>query len=361
MSEPDLNLPKPPQATPPSPTPEPPDADDAGTQALSEALRSSFFIIQIIMGVLVLGFLASGFFTVKEQNKAIVLRMGRPVGQGQDVLLPPGAHFAFPAPIDEVTNVPFTSLQQAQSSVGWYKKGNEPDPTPGQSIDPSTSVSYVLTADTNIVHVRGTVTYRITKPITFYFEFADAAGLVTNDLNSALLLAASRFTVDDIVSKQQTVFRETVEARMRELVEQQGLGITVDSVTYEAKPPLALAADFDKVVKAVDEHDTAVSQSITYSNQVVGNALGEKDARIKAATARTSRMVSLVEAEKTNFTRLAVYYRSNPEQVSSLLRTELFKKVWTTNTQSTFVLPGVISQMRIHLGEPIAPLNLNTN
>jgi membrane protease subunit HflK len=354
MSDPDINLPKPPPAVAP---PEPPATDDAGTQALSEALRSSFFIIQIIMVLLVVVFLGSGFFTVKEQNKAIILRMGRPVGQGQDVLLPPGAHFAFPRPIDEVTNVPFTALQQAESSVGWYKKGNEPDPNPSQSIDPSTSVSYVLTADTNIVHLRGTVTYRITRPITFYFEFGNAADLVTNDLNSALLLAASRFSVDDIVSKQQSAFREAVESRLRDLVEQQGLGITVDSVTYEAKPPLALASDFDKVVKAVDEHDTAVSQAITYSNQVVGNALGEKDARIKAATARTSRMVSMVQAEKTNFVGLVGYYERNPEQVASQLRTELFKKVWTTNTQSAFVLPGQVSQFRIHLGEPVPNLS----
>ena len=37
---------------------------DAGSQALAEALRSSFAIVKVVMVVLVLLFLGSGFFTV---------------------------------------------------------------------------------------------------------------------------------------------------------------------------------------------------------------------------------------------------------------------------------------------------------
>src|SRR5271157_17151 len=111
--------PLPPPAGPAAP--EPPTPEDPGTQALSEALRSSFFIIQIIMVLLVVLFFGSGFFTVKEQYKAIILRMGRPVGEGEGVLIEPGAHFAFPRPIDEVTNIPFTLVQRADSTVGWYQ------------------------------------------------------------------------------------------------------------------------------------------------------------------------------------------------------------------------------------------------
>jgi hypothetical protein len=59
MNAPDPNVP-PPGGAPP--------AEDAGSQALAEALRSSFFIVQIIMVVLVLVFLFSGFYTVGPQE-----------------------------------------------------------------------------------------------------------------------------------------------------------------------------------------------------------------------------------------------------------------------------------------------------
>ena len=59
---------------------------DAGSQALSEALRSSFAIVKVVMVILVLVFLASGFFTVGPQQRAIILRLGKPIAQGQQAL-----------------------------------------------------------------------------------------------------------------------------------------------------------------------------------------------------------------------------------------------------------------------------------
>jgi len=63
---------------------------DAGSQALSEALRSSFAIVRFVMFLLVLVFLASGFFTVKPNERAIILRFGKPRGEGEKALLGPG-------------------------------------------------------------------------------------------------------------------------------------------------------------------------------------------------------------------------------------------------------------------------------
>ena len=61
--------------------------DDAGSQALAEALRSSFAIVKVVMVLMVLAFFGSGFFTVGPQEKAIILRFGKPVGEGQKALL----------------------------------------------------------------------------------------------------------------------------------------------------------------------------------------------------------------------------------------------------------------------------------
>src|ERR1700749_3871453 len=73
--------------THPTPASEPPPAEDAGSQALSEALKSSFFIVQIVMFLLVVLFISSGFFKVGPQEKAIILRNGKPVGEGNKALL----------------------------------------------------------------------------------------------------------------------------------------------------------------------------------------------------------------------------------------------------------------------------------
>src|SRR5262245_28165766 len=70
----------------PPPEPVPDLAEDTATLALAGALRSSFTIVKFIMGGLVLVFLFSGFFTVRPQERAIILRFGVPVGAGEGKL-----------------------------------------------------------------------------------------------------------------------------------------------------------------------------------------------------------------------------------------------------------------------------------
>ena len=114
-------------------------AEDAGTQALADALKSSFAIIKVVMAGLVVLFLFSGFFKVEPQEKAVILRFGVPVGGGE--LLTPGAHWAFPPPIDEVVRIPVGQLQNVDSTVGWYattaaSEAAGTEPPPGESLRP---------------------------------------------------------------------------------------------------------------------------------------------------------------------------------------------------------------------------------
>lgn len=362
MSEEDFKQQKTPGG---NPAPDFAPGEEAGTQALSEALRSSFVIVRVIMVVLAALFLGSGIFTVDAQHKAIILRMGKPVGEGEAALLGPGLHFAFPRPIDEVTNIPFTSSQTADSTVGWYltaderAKGASKPPGQGQ-LDPAT-ISYVLTADTNIIHVVATATYRITDPVKFLFDFADAKTLVTNDLNNALLLTASHFNVDDALTLKPGEFAAAVKERMRQLVKSQDLGITVDNVNPQTHPPLTLEADFNKVAEARQEGPDSVSKAEIYKANVLGSAQGAKETRIKSAEAATARLVGLIGAEQTNFSRLLPDYQRDPQLVKRLLLSETFKKVWA-NAQLTELLPDTEGrQLRFHLSPPATPFTVSTN
>ena len=97
-----------------------PETQDAGSQALAEALRSSFVIVKFAMVALVFVILGAGFFTVGPQEKAVILRFGKPQGEGQKMLLGAGLHWSLPYPIDEVVRIPITEIQQVRSTVGWY-------------------------------------------------------------------------------------------------------------------------------------------------------------------------------------------------------------------------------------------------
>lgn len=340
----------------------PPPAEDAGSQALAEALRSSFFIVKIIMVVLVLLFIGSGFFKVEPQFKAVILRLGKPVGEGQQALLMPGLHWAFPRPVDEVVFIPFTSLQTADSSEGWYQspedraKGVTPI-TGGNSLNPATS-SYALTADTNIIHVVGTARYRITDPITFHFDFADAKEFITNDLNNALLFATSQMSVDDILTRNRAAFREGVKDRFTQLIDSQNLGVTVDQVDVDAAPPLYLAPKFNELDQAMVRRDNIRNQAESYANTVTNRAGGEAATRVYTADAARKRSVDMVAAQADTFLKLRGQYERNPPSFKRIRQMALLETIYT-NVENKITMPPNSKELRLQVSpEPQAP---NTN
>ena len=89
---------------------------------------------------------AAGFFTVGSQERAVVLRFGKPIGEGQKMLLTAGLHWSLPYPIDEVVRIPVTELQHVTSTAGWYYTtpemeltGFEPPPGPSPAKKRSTA------------------------------------------------------------------------------------------------------------------------------------------------------------------------------------------------------------------------------
>src|SRR3954469_14546462 len=175
----DIKLKEPSTAPAPAPAPLPERVqEDAGSTALAEALRSSFAIVKILMIILVIAFFASGIFTVNSQQKAIILRFGKPVGAGADQLLGPGLHWSFPSPIDEVVRIPIGEIQEVRSTSGWYATTPEAEAS-GQEGDPNASLSpqndgYTITSDGNIIHARATVRYRVADPIAYLLNFQNA-------------------------------------------------------------------------------------------------------------------------------------------------------------------------------------------
>ena len=342
----------------PLPAPPPPEVtEDAGSQALSEALHSSFVIVKVLMIALVVVFFASGFFTVGTQEKGLILRFGRPVGEGEKALLGPGPHWAFPAPIDEVVKIPIGQVQTVASSIGWYgttsvKEAAGTEPEAGPSLNPAID-GYLLTGDQNIIHVRGALLYRISEPgLRFAFDFADASNLVQNAFNNALLYAAANLSVDNAL-KDIAGFREKVSAHLQALIAQQQLGVVVDRIDLQPIPPRRLKPDFEKVLAALVNRDNVLNQAHRAENQTISRARTEAAVRINSGITESNSLVQSVSAEAQRFTELLPAYRRNPELFMRQRQLDTLQRVWA-NAEDKRVLPrasgGRPIDLRLQLG-----------
>jgi membrane protease subunit HflK len=336
---------------------------DAGSQALSEALRSSFAIVKFVMIILVLVFLGSGFFTVGPQQQALILRFGKPVGEGQKALLGPGLHWSFPYPIDESEIVSVGGIQQVRSSVGWYATTPElelagTEPPPGAGLNPAVD-GHALTGDGNIIHTRATLTYRISDPIRYVLGLANASNAVQNALDNALLSAAAHFKVDDILTRDVIGFSEAVRRRVTELAEQQNLGVNIEQCPVQSIPPRQLKDAFYNVNKADQARGKVLNDARSYQNQVLSRASADAASRINLAESDRVRLVNEISSRAEQFQDLLPKYRANPELFEQQRRIETFGRV-LTNVQDKIFLPastdGKTKELRLLLNrEPFKP------
>lgn len=340
-------------------------AEDAGTQALAGALKSSFAIVKVVMAGLVVLFLFSGFFVVGPQEKAIKLRFGVPVGGGDGKLLGPGPHWAFPPPIDEVVRIPVGQVMSLNSSVGWYATtaaaeaaGNEPPP--GESLRPVQD-GYLLTGDENIIHLRATLRYRVAEPgLRYVLDFANASNLVENAFNNALLFAAARYKVDDALTRDQAGFREVARNRFEQLVTQHNLGITEIQIdNMQVMPPRQLKEAFGRVTEAEVRRAKELNDARSYENQTISKARAEAESRKNLGETERTRLVEFVAAEVERFTNNLPAWRANRDLFTQQRQSEALRIIYT-NAQEKIVAPdrghGGSRELRLQINrEPPKP------
>ena len=314
---------------------------DAGSQALAEALRSSFFIVKLAMVVMVLVFLGSGFFTVGPQEKAVILRFGRPVGEGQKALLSAGLHWSFPYPIDEVVKIPITESQVITSTVGWYfttpeqELSGEEQP-PGAGLNPAID-GYLITADKNIVHSRATIHYHIVDPLHYVFDFTNAAGAVQDALNNALVSTAAHFNVDAIYPDNLT-FQDAVLQKFSDLADQENLGIALELGDVRSIPPRQLTAVFAAVTTARENRSKLLDDARSYQNKVLSDSTAQSVSITNLAATDRDNYVKSLKADAKRFTDLLPEFEKYPNLFAQQQLVLAMGQI-LTNVQDKMFLP----------------------
>ena len=294
---------------------------DAASRSLSEALRISFIILKVIMIILIVAFLASGFETVDSGEQAIVLRLGKIRGAGEGRLLNPGAHWILPYPIDEIVKIPVKTKVNLTINSFWYYQtredmlsGAKPRVRPGVGLKPLTD-GYCLSrsekdaetatgsdgSDYNIVHTKWQLTYQIDDPESFfrsmyvrditpgddYFEVITGADgvkpLLQNLFEDAVVTTMVNYTIDDAISSRKKI-PEDVQSLLQEKLDEIESGIKVESIQLtKSEPPPHTREAFDASTVASQTKDKVETQAKSYAAITLNEAAGPDAERLFAA------------------------------------------------------------------------------
>ena len=336
--------------------------EDAGTQALSDALASSFRFIRALMVILVAVFLGSGIFTVNPNEVAVLLRLGKPAGSGADAILRPGLHWSFPSPIDEIVRIPVGESHTVEATNCWYQVSPEMEisgelPPSLSSLQPGVD-GYALTSDGNIIHARATAKYLIEDPLRYAFGFRGATNILENALNNAVLYTASRHTAEEALYKDKTGFQDAVRRRFVRTIEKANMGIQLEPIQVQTSPPMYVKEAFDQVLEAEQALSEARNKAQGEADEITRKAVGEGQALISEGITRSNMLVQTLRAESEAFSDQLADYQRNPRLFRERLLVETMSQV-LTNVNDKWLLPESESdgrrQIRLMLNRE--PLN----
>jgi membrane protease subunit HflK len=285
---------------------------DTAGKSLSEALRISFIILKIIMIVLVIVFLASGFRTVGSDEQALVLRFGKIRGVGENRLLGPGLKLLFPYPIHEIVKIPVAKKINLPINSFWYfqsqsdllpespKKSRRRVPDAlnpiregyciTRSEKQSQNIAGSTGSDYHLVHSKWQLIYQIDDPERFfknvyvedvkpgevYFDVIEKSitPLLKDLVEKAVVTTMVNYTTDEACSSDERIARD-VKKLLREKLNKIESGIAVVSVQLtDIIWPRQVDAAFQASITASQESQKAISEAKGYAENTLNETAG---------------------------------------------------------------------------------------
>jgi len=284
---------------------------DAAGKSLSDALRISFSILKVIMVVLIIIFLASGFRTVESGQRALVLRFGKIRGVADRRILGPGLHWMLPYPVDQIVKIPVEQKINLAVNSFWYFQSKKEilsekprKVRPNEPLRPTID-GYCLTrgethadttiraegSDYNIVHSKWELTYRIKDPEAFFknvyvrqprpgLSYADVIPENVNPLlqrlvEDAVVTALVHYTIDQVKFQQVARVTNHVRRLIQNKLDKLNTGITVVALQLtQSTWPRQVDNAFQAAIMASQVSQQAISEARTYAQQTLNEAAG---------------------------------------------------------------------------------------
>ncbi len=291
--------------------------DGGGPQMPQISFRQFGGGIGALLVLILVVWLASGFYIVDANQRGVVLRFGQYAETTE-----PGLRWRLPYPIESSEIVDLTGVRTVE--VGY--RGSERNKVLREAL--------MLTDDENIINIQFAVQYVLKSPENYLFN---------NRFPDESVIQAAETAMREIVGKSKMDFvlyegREQIAASAHEsiqtILDRYDTGILVSRVTMQnAQPPEQVQAAFDDAVKAGQDRERLRNEGEAYANDVIPRARGTASRLIEEANAYRERVVANAEGEASRFTQIYTEYRRAPEVTRERMYLETMQQVMSRSSK----------------------------
>ncbi|HJV60038.1 MAG TPA: FtsH protease activity modulator HflK [Albitalea sp.] len=309
-------------------------------------MKSAGIGVGLIIAVVALIWLGSGFFIVQEGQQAVITTFGR-----YSHTVDAGFQWRMPYPFQSHETVSVTQLRTKE--VG------------RNTVVPATQLrdSSMLTQDENIVDIRFTVQYRLKDAKAFLFENKDPEDAVVMAAESAVREIVGKSTMDSVLYEQRDAIATELVKSIQAQLDRLKAGIVIANVNVQSvQAPEQVQAAFDDAFKAGADRERAKNEGQAYANDVIPKAQGTAARLRQEAEGYRARVIAQAEGDAQRFNQVLEEYRKAPQVTRDRMYIDTMQQVYsnvskvlvdTRNNSNLLYLP--LDKLMQQAGAPAAP------
>jgi membrane protease subunit HflK len=275
--------------------------------------------IGLIVGVLLLIWLGTGFFIVQEGQQAVITQFGR-----YKSTVGAGFQWRMPYPIQRHELVFVTQIRSVDIGRDTVLKAT------------GLKESAMLTQDENILDIKFAVQYRLSDARAFLFESKNPTDAVVQAAETAVREVIGRMRMDAALSEERDQIAPQVRKLMQEILDRYNVGIEVVGINLQqggVRPPEQVQASFDDVLKAGQERERAKNEAQAYANDVIPRAVGSASRLKEEADAYKARVVAQAQGDAQRFRSVYAEYQKAPQVTRDRMYLDSMQQIYSNVTK----------------------------
>lgn len=270
-----------------------------------------------LIALVLLVWLASGFYIVDAPQRGVVLRFGKYVETTE-----PGPRWHWPWPIEsaEVVNV------SGNRSVEIGYRNNVKSKVLKESL--------MITDDENIIDIQFAVQYVLKDPEDYLFNNRDPDATVMQAAESAIREVVGKSKMDFLLYEGKEAVTTSVRKLMQDILDRYKTGITISRVTMQdSQAPEQVQAAFDDAVKAGQDRERQKNEAQAYANDIIPKARGSASRLLQEAEGYRQSVIANAEGEASRFKQIVAEYNKAPGVTRDRLYLDTMQQVLNNSSK----------------------------
>ncbi len=226
-----------------------------------------------LITAIVLILLSGSFYSIREEEQAVVSTFGVPKAVTQ-----PGLHFKIPV---------VQTVEKVNTTIQGFAIGYSSDYSQNYNGAEGADSSMMITSDYNFIKIDFYAEYRITDPVKALYASEDPVLILANIAQNCIRTTIGSYGVDAVLTTGKNEIQSNIKEMIMTKLNDLDIGIQLVNIRIQdAEPPTAEVVDaFKSVETAKQGKETSLNNANKYRNEQLPEAKAKADKIIQDAEA----------------------------------------------------------------------------